>query len=80
MIDIQKKLVLTFLLENGRKQRTVLKHFIEDLNPRDFEEHVSTLPLLRYSKEHQLVVGGLIHCIHAEQVITKTSPLFSSYT
>lgn len=73
---VTKKLVLTFLDEEGNTRKSVMTHFITDLDPRLLAEHLATLPGVDYAKNSKLNGTNLTHCIHAAYVVTRTYLLF----
>lgn len=71
----QKKLVLTFLDENGRKRTKTLNNFINEIDPEVLAEHLATMPG-NYTQNSKRNVAKLTHCIHASYKLTHKYLLF----
>lgn len=75
----QKKLVLTFLDDNGHKKKTSLNHFVNDIDHKVLAEHLATMPGNYYAENSKRNVAKLTHCIHASYAITNKYVLFNSH-
>ncbi len=77
-MNTKRRLELTYLDEGGRKRKTILHTYMQNIDSHILAEHLATMPGNLFSKNSRLNIAKLPHCIHASYVITQTHLLFKS--